>query len=148
MNKTICGANCSACIQKGECKGCVESCANPFGLPCFVADYIKTGGEENFLKFKQTLMEEINSLNVDGMEKIQQLYPLVGKTVNMWYRLPNGRLVKFLNDNEIYLGTQAKCIFSDTDAAAFGVVANNSFILVCEFFKGVTSGEIVLYKRR
>lgn len=29
MNKTICGANCSGCMRKETCKGCVETKGSP-----------------------------------------------------------------------------------------------------------------------
>ena len=44
----------------------------------------------------------LNALNVDGMPKLTKLNALVGKFVNLGYRLPNGNTVKFLDDNATY----------------------------------------------
>ena len=38
------------------------------------------------------------------MPKINELFPLNGSFVNLEYPLLNGGNVKFLNDDEIYLG--------------------------------------------
>lgn len=90
MKKSLCGANCADCPSENICKGCVETNGCPFGKECYVARYILTGGMENYSAFKKGLIGEINSLRVDGMEKVTELYPLVGKFVNLEYALPSG----------------------------------------------------------
>lgn len=96
--------------------------------------------------FKQTLIDEINALDIDGMPKITRLNALVGKYVNLEYRLPNGQAVKFLDDNATYLGNQLECEFG-TDRC-FGVLANMDFILVCTYEENGKNPELVLYKKR
>lgn len=96
--------------------------------------------------FKQTLIDEINALDIDGMPKITRLNALVGKYVNLEYRLPNGQTVKFLDDNATYLGNQLECEFG-TDRC-FGVLANMDFILVCTYEENGENPELVLYKKR
>ena len=44
---------------------------------------------------RKKLINEINELNVDGMPKVEKLNALVGKYVNLEYRLPNGQAAKF-----------------------------------------------------
>lgn len=146
--KTYCGANCAECPTSENCKGCLETKGCPFGKQCFVANYVQISGEENFLAFKKRIIEEINALNVNGMEKVNDLYPLVGKYVNLEYSLPNGEKVKFLNDDEVYLGVQVKNLFDDDGKTCYGVVARESFILVCEYDENCVNSEIVIYKRR
>ena len=57
--------------------------------------YKELGGNKAFEEFKNVLIDEINALNVDGMPKLAKLNALVGKYVNLEYRLPNGNTVKF-----------------------------------------------------
>ena len=73
--------------------------------------YENLGGAEAFAQYKQTLMDEFNDLHIDGMPKVEKLNALVGKYINLAYRLPNGETVKFLDDRATYLGNQLECEF-------------------------------------
>ena len=88
----ICGANCRECelFKSDKCKGCKSTKGCPFGKKCWIANYIEVGGKKEFEAFKEVLENEINSLNIDGMPKIKDLYPLHGEFVNLEYSLPNG----------------------------------------------------------
>ena len=108
--------------------------------------YEELSDNGEFELFKQTLIDEINALDIDGMPKITRLNALVGKYVNLEYRLPNGQTVKFLDDNATYLGNQLECEFG-TDRC-FGVLANMDFILVCTYEENGENPELVLYKKR
>ena len=46
-------------------------------------------------------MEEINVLHIEGMLKIEKLNALVGGYINLEYGLPNGKKVKFLDEEAI-----------------------------------------------
>ena len=145
----ICGANCSECALYKECKGCKNTNGCPFGKKCFIAKYIEIGGMESFEELKKQFIQEFNSLEIDGMPKIEELYPLHGSFINLEYELPNGEKVKFLNDDESYLGNQVECIFNDDDVKkCFGLVANMSFLLVCEYEENGGNPEVLLYKKR
>ena len=149
--ESICGADCNNCEygKNNNCKGCIKTKGCPFGSKCFVADYILTGGKDNFETFKSKLIDEINSLDVPGMPKINELVPLNGSFVNLEYLLPNGKKVKFLNDNEIYLGTQVESMFNDENLIrCFGVLVNMSFILICEYGPNGENPELIIYKKR
>lgn len=148
MNESICGANCADCPSKENCQGCVVTNGCPYGKQCFIAKYILSGGFENYLLFKKGLIDEINALNIDGMEKVTELYPLVGNFVNLEYPLPNGSAVKFLKDDETYLGAQVKNLFDDDGKTCYGVIAREGFVLVCEYGENGINPEIVIYKRR
>lgn len=148
MKNSICGANCAECPSKESCRGCAETNGCPYGKQCFVAKYILTSGMENWQAFKKGLIDEINALDIDGMEKVTELYPLVGTFVNLEYPLPNGGTVKFLTDDEIYLGAQVKNLFDDSEKTCFGVIARESFILICEYGENCTNPEIVIFKKR
>ena len=108
--------------------------------------YTQLGGEGMFDAFKQQLVEEINALHIEGMPQVDSLNALVGEYVNLTYRLPNGRAVRFLDDSVTYLGTQLPCLFDES--VCFGVVANMEFILVCTYEENGENPELILYKKR
>ena len=113
--ESICGADCSNCGygKNNNCKGCKATGGCPFRKQCFVAKYILTGGKENYELFKLQLINEINSLDIPGMPKINELNPLNGCFVNLSYPIPNGKVVQLLDDNDIYLGNQVESEFND-----------------------------------
>lgn len=148
--KAICGAHCEECelYKNNICKTCIATNACPFGKKCWIADYIEVGGEASFNSFKSVLINEFNSLNIDGMPKITKLYPLHGEFVNMEYPLPNGEYVKLLNDDEVYLGNQVECLFNDDELKKyFGLLGNMNFILVCEYGEYGSNPKIMIYKK-
>lgn len=143
---SICGADCSNCGLKENCKGCKETSGCPFGKRCFIADYIKVGGIEAVKDFKCKLIDEFNDLKIPGMPKVNELYALAGSYVNLEYMLPSGVFTKILDDNSIYLGSQLECEFGGD--RCYGIVANNEFLLVCQYGVNGSNPEIVMYKRR
>lgn len=146
MCKAICGANCAECGFHESCKGCAETNGCPFGKKCAIAKYIELGGFEAYCEFKNGLIDEINALNIEGMAKLTQLTPLVGSFVNLEYPLANGTTVKFLNDDEMYLGMQLE---SELDGEkCFGVIANADFFLVCRYDENAANPELLRYVKR
>lgn len=143
----LCGANCDACPTRATCPGCAETNGCPYGKPCFLATYILKGGFAQYQVFLQELIEEINALKLPGMEPVTALYPLVGSFVNLEYPIPSGT-VKLLKDDEVYLGAQVKNLFDDSGKTCFGVIARESFILICTYSENGTDSELILYKRR
>ncbi|MBR6242575.1 MAG: helix-turn-helix domain-containing protein [Ruminococcus sp.] len=97
-------------------------------------------------EFKKKLIDEINSLNIEGMPKVEKLAPLVGSYVNLEYTLPSGKNVKFLDDDTTYLGTQLECEFGGE--RHFGVLASMDFILICTYEGSGDAPELLLYKHR
>lgn len=108
--------------------------------------YKELDGDGKFEEFKQKLIDEINALNIEGLPKVEKLNALVGSYVNLEYRLPNGSMVKFLDDNATYLGNQLECEFGGD--RCFGVLANMDFILVCTYETDGMNPELVMYKKR
>lgn len=108
--------------------------------------YTSIGDEEKFDEFKKQIIDEFNALNVEGMPKVETLNALVGSFVNLEFRLPNGKNVKFLDDNATYLGNQLECEFGGD--RCFGIVANMEFLLVCTYGKNGKNPELVIYKKR
>lgn len=142
---SICGVDCcEECSRKAQCGGCVKTDGHPFGGQCVAAECIKRGGFEAFTSFKKTLIEEFNALGIKNLV-VKDLNLLNGFFVNLEYPLPSGQMAKFLQDNHVYWGNQIEIPESDR---FYGIVANEQFLLVCEYGCGGTAPEIVVYKRR
>ena len=137
--KTYCGENCcKECYRLQECGGCEKCQGHPFGGSC-VAERNK-----DFTSLRQLLIDEINDLGIEGLA-LSDLNLLTGSYVNLSYPLANGSAVQFLKDDDIYLGNQVEKADSER---CYGIVANEVFILVCEYGCNGSDPEIVLYKRR
>ncbi len=108
--------------------------------------YEELGDGGQFDAFKAKLIEEINALRIEGMPRVEKLNALVGRFVNLEYRLPGGAKAKFLDDGTTYLGNQL-----EPEAGGdrcFGVLAGMDFILICTYEKDGANPELVLYKKR
>ena len=108
--------------------------------------YDELSDNGQFEVFKRQLIQEINALQIEGMPKLEKLNALVGRYVNLAYRLPDGSTVKFLEDGKTYLGNQLESEFGGD--RCFGVVADMDFLLVCTYEKDGVNPELVLYKKR
>ncbi|MBQ7411223.1 MAG: helix-turn-helix domain-containing protein [Clostridia bacterium] len=148
-----CGMNLEDCNISKEtngnfneeyCKWCYTD--GDFTLD-FWKQYIKIGGVEKFEEFKKQIIDEFNTiLGIEGLPKIEKLNVLSGSFVNLEYRLPNGDMVKFLDDKASYLGSQLECEFGGD--RCFGIAANMDFLLVCTYEKNGENPELVMYKKR
>lgn len=108
--------------------------------------YDELSDNGQFEAFKKQLIKEINDLHIEGMPEVTKLNALVGKFVNLEYRLPNGAVVKYLDDQTTYLGNQLESEI--VDGVCFGVVANMDFILICTYEAEGANPELILYKKR
>lgn len=108
--------------------------------------YDELSDNGQFDAFKKQLIYEINDLNIEGMPKLDRLNALVGRFVNLEYRLPNGNTVRFLDDETTYLGNQLESEFGGD--RCFGILANMDFILICTYGAEGADPELVLYKKR
>lgn len=108
--------------------------------------YDELSDNGQFEEFKQKLIGEINELHIEGLPKVDKLNALVGKYVNLEYTLPNGKKVKFLDDNRTYLGNQLESEFGGE--RFFGVIVDMDFIMVCTYDENGRNPELVLYKKR
>lgn len=108
--------------------------------------YDELSDNGQFETFKKQLIKEINDLHIEGMPEVTKLNALVGKFVNLEYRLPNGAVVKYLDDQTTYLGNQLESEI--VDGLCFGVVANMDFILICTYEAEGANPELILYKKR
>lgn len=108
--------------------------------------YEELSDNGQFEEFKKVLLEEINALHIEGMPKVEKLNALVGKYVNLEYRLPSGMKAKFLDDTTTYLGNQLESEFGGD--RCFGILANMDFILICTYGAEGADPELILYKKR
>jgi len=108
--------------------------------------YEELSDNGQFETFKKQLIEEINALHIEGMPKVEKLNALVGRYVNLAYRLPNGASVKFLDDQTTYLGNQLESELGGE--RCFGILANMDFIMICTYEAEGANPELVLYKKR
>ena len=108
--------------------------------------YEELADDGQFEIFKQQLIDEINELAIEGMPKLEKLNALVGKYVNLEYPLPNGKLVKFLDDKTTYLGNQLESEI--VDGLCFGILANMNFIMICTYESDGQNPELLVYKKR
>ena len=90
------------------------------------------------------MISEFNDLNIKEL-KVTDLNLLNGYFVNLDYPLANGQSVKLLEDNNVYLGNQIERSNSDR---CYGIVADDTYMLVCEYGCNGTDPEIILYKKR
>ena len=125
------------------CKWCYHD--GEFTLD-FWKRYAELGGEEALEEFKNQLIAEFNELNIPGLPKVESLNVLSGSFINLEYTLPNGKTVKFLNDNSTYLGNQLACEFGG--GRCFGIAANMGFLLVCTYEENGENPELVIDKKR
>lgn len=125
------------------CKWCYNE--GEFTLD-FWKKYSEVGGEAEFEDFKKELINEFNALNVEGLPRVESLNVLSGSFVNLEYTLPNGTVIKFLDDSATYLGNQLPCEFGGD--RCFGIAANTSFLLVCTYEADGKNPELVVYKKR
>ena len=141
----ICGMDCcSTCAQKDACGGCVQTGGHPFGGSCIAAECVEKGGREALLRFKAALIEEINALDIPGLA-VSDMNLLIGAYVNLEYTLANGARVKLLRDDRVYWGNQVEI---PGNPRCYGLVADESILLVCTYGCGGSDPEIVLYKKR
>ena len=143
---TYCGANCGNCPSKEKCRGCIKTGGSPFGGRCVAAEYIKVGGLDAYQAFKQKLLSEVNALlAAEGLGTVGGLVELVGQYVNLPYVLPSGEKAKLLDDKNVYLGALIE--MADVGLSC-GVVADETFILICSYGRDGQEPELIVYRRR
>lgn len=147
MAKTVCGCDCEECGgMKSGCKGC-----SAISVGCIVAQCCNDLGRESCeecrgaCELKDSLINEFNALGIEDMETVTQLNALSGGYINLEYTMPSGQRIKLLDENKIYLGNQLCKKESDR---CYGLAADKSFLLVCEYGDQGADAEIVVYKRR
>lgn len=115
------------------------------------------------------IIDRINSLDIDGLDKIDSLNLLVGSDINIGFTLPSGQKVKFWDDSRVYFGTQVEkrqsrdCGNNNSGCTAcqdscrtgdnavrryYGLVADEKYLLICEYGENGSDAEIILFMKR
>lgn len=142
---SICGTDCCEnCAQRKTCGGCEQTNGHPFGGSCTAAEAVRRAGPEELLRQKQALIAEFNALALPGLQ-VNDLNLLNGSYVNLAYPLPGGQAARFLQDDRVYWGNQIEVPGSER---CYGVVADETFLLVCRYGCKGRDPELVLYKKR
>ena len=99
--------------------------------------------------------EDVGSSNVDLLNILSTTWGKeidedavvdeIGAYVNLEYTLPSGQKIRLLDDKKVYLGYQLEKENSDR---CYGLVADNHFLLVCEYGCNGADPEIIVYKKR
>lgn len=151
--KNYCGLDCAKCPAVDNCPGCVATEGKPYGGTCVLGECCKAEGcsapgscFSGKCPLKEQLCQEFNQLNMPGMEKVTDLNALPGFYINLEYTLPGGQKVKFWDDKRVYLGNQI--CKQDGSGRCFGLTADETHLLVCEYGDNGSDPEIVVYQRR
>ena len=142
--KSICGVDCEHCDYAANCPGCRETDGKPFGGKCVTAECFRRGGRACYEQLKTELCADFNALHIPGLPEVTGLNELVGAYVNLAYPLANGSTVKLLDDKGIYLGNQ----LDGQNERCFGVLADETMLIVCTYGENGADPELILYKRR
>ena len=143
--QSICGTDCcTQCTKLAECGGCIKTNGHPFGETCIAAECVERGGMAELSRLKQQLIDEINALGLPHLH-VDTLYLLNGGYVNLSYPLPNKTAVPFLTQNRVYFGNQIERPDSEQ---CYGVVCDETFLLVSEYGCNGADPQLLLYKKR
>ncbi|MBD3108453.1 DUF3795 domain-containing protein [Bacillus sp. AGMB 02131] len=151
MSISICDVDCDKCELKYTCSGCAATNGRPFNGDCVIALCCHSKGRDYCsecsdmpCKLKEKLITELNQLGIEDMEEVTSLNALKGSYINLEYTLSSGQVVKFLDDNKIYLGNQMCKIGS---RRCYGIAADEKNLMVCEYGEGGCNAEVVVFKR-
>lgn len=143
--ESICGTDCcTQCTKLAECGGCIKTNGHPFGGTCVAAECVERGGMADLSRLKQQLIDEINALRLPHLH-VDALYLLNGGYVNLSYPLPNETSIPFLTENRVYFGNQIERPDSER---CYGVVCDETFLLVSEYGCNGADPQLLLYKKR
>lgn len=140
---SICGIDCTKCELNSTCNGCAATEGRPFGSECLVAQCCKRGGTV-LNELKEKLIAAFYALHIQDMEEVTELHALKGSFANIEYALPNGQMVKFWDDNKIYLGNQ---LYKEGSDRCYGIIADEKYLMVSEYSGYGADAEIIVFKR-
>ena len=146
MNE-LCGSECCSRCELHEiaCAGCAETGAHPCEKgSCAAAEVIQERGLGAMYVQEMAIAKEVNALQLPGLT-VGELQLLMGSYINLEHPMPSGERVKFLDDKRVYWATQE---IQENDERCYGVVADQNFLLICEYGPDGSDPEVLLYKKR
>ncbi len=93
---------------------------------------------------KEQLIKEFNKLGIADMVEVKEMHEGKGNFVNLNFTLPGGQAVKFWDDDKTYYINQLE---KKDSTRCYGLVADEKYLLVCEYGDGGSDAEIVVFKR-
>ena len=144
----ILGRDKDGALNENYCKWCYADGTYTYhDMDELIDVCVKNMANEEFTEEQaRSYMKEINDLSIEGLPKVERLYALVGKYVNLEYTLPGGQKVKFLDDGKTYLGNQSESEFGGD--RCFGILAGMDFILISTYEENGENPELIFYKKR
>lgn len=140
---TFCGMEwCNECEKREQCGGCEACHGHPCGGNCVAERFAREGGQEEIQRQKESVIADINALGLDELH-LTEIHFLGGWIGNIEYSL-FGKRLQLLNDHDIYFGTQVE----RSNGRCYGVVADSSHIVVCEYGEGGVDPELLLLTKR
>lgn len=107
-----------------------------------MSDKFQFDGEVKIVK--EQLIKEFNKLAIADMGEVKELFEGKGSFVNLEFSLPSGQFMKLWDDDKTYYIDQ---IEKDDGTRCYGLVADEKYLLVCEYGVDGTDAEIVVFKR-
>lgn len=90
------------------------------------------------------LLNQFNELCIPNMDPVTELNEVKGKFINLELPLPDGKKAKFWNDHKIYLANQ---MHRQGTHRCYGLVADEVYLMVCEYGDDCADPEIVVLKK-
>ncbi len=92
----------------------------------------------------EQLIKEINSLGIKDL-KVSKMHEGKGSFVNLVYSFPNGQNFKIWDDEKTYYINQVE---KENSERCYGIVADEDYLLVCEYGCEGCNPEVIIYKKR
>ena len=93
---------------------------------------------------RENLIKMFNKLGIEGMPQITELNEVKGDFINLEYKLPGGQTIKLWDDNKVYYGNQ---ICKGNSNRCYGLIADDNYMLVCEYGEGGADAEIIVLRK-
>lgn len=140
MNKRTC----LECIGKEECIA-NETVDTTFERKCHFDKYANLA-QGNYEAFKRRALVRINKIMDDErLPFIEELSEYEGAFVNIEYTLPNGKKIKLLDDNDMYLAAQVE---NPELEICYGVVIDAGCIIIGSYDYEGSNAKLLLYRQR
>lgn len=93
---------------------------------------------------QKQLVQAFRALDIPELKTLESLSELPGHFINLEYTLPNGRTVRFLEDDKTYLGSQ---VHKENSDRCYGLISDGSFLFVCEYGSGGSGAQVICFQR-
>ncbi len=113
---------------------------------CCISKGQQSCGECSLCTLKQQILDEFNALDIANMPKVEKLYTLSGRFINLPYLLPSGQTMLMWDDSRVLLGSQLPNMANPE--RCFGLAADENFLVVSEYGENGIDPQLVMIKCR